>query len=307
MRLFTGAIILLLLIVIFDFGEIIDQFRTVNTNWIYLVGLSILSSTIIGAVGMYLLVSRKNELVFFQFLPVYWMSWSIGLVVPGQVGDIASISYLLNRLGLEWKIILARSLVDKVISMLIILILAIYGLVFILKIDAITNEALVGSLAISALFLLIIVYKWEFIKNYLLKKKSKIIDFFHITTKEILHTVSRFPIRVFINSILTMLKVTLIGLAYWFMFKALGYSKLEFWDVLPLVAASSIIAYIPVSFNGIGTVELTGVLLFSTIGLPEAAIFTAYLLLRFTVFILAWVPASLILLFTKERTSNAFS
>ena len=307
MRLLTGIIILFLLIVIFDFREIINQLKTVNTNWIYLVGLSILSSTILGAVGMYLLVSRNNELVFSQFLPVYWMSWSIGLVVPGQVGDIASISYLLNRLGLEWKIILARSLVDKVISMLIILILAIYGLVFISKIDAPSNEILVGFLAITALFLLINIYKWELVKKYLLKKKSKIIDFFHVTLQEIVNTIRSYPIRVFINSILTILKVTLIGLAYWFMFKALGHSKIEFWDVLPLVAASSIIAYIPVSFNGIGTVELTGVLLFSTIGLPEAAIFTAYLLLRFTVFFLAWLPASLILLFTKERASNAFS
>jgi hypothetical protein len=63
-----------------------------------------------------------------------------------------------------------------------------------------------------------------------------------------------------------------------------------------------LVAYLPVSFNGIGTVELAGVALFGTVGVPAAAVFSGYMALRAMVLVIAWVPAGLFLLHTGKQT-----
>jgi uncharacterized membrane protein YbhN (UPF0104 family) len=95
--------------------------------------------------------------------------------------------------------------------------------------------------------------------------------------------------------VLTSVKIGAIGVAYWALFLALGFSE-DLFVIIPLVAASSIVAYAPVSVNGIGTVEAVGILLFSSVGIPETAVLSAYVTLRFLVLILAWGPAGLWLL-----------
>ncbi len=307
LRASLGIGILLWLVYFFDVKEIVNQFKQVDIIWIYLVGFAILVSTLLGAIGMFILVSRKNEIFFLHFLPIYWASWSIGLVVPGQIGDIASISLLLKRLGLEWNVILARSIADKIISLLVISAFAVYGLINIISVDLYKNKIYILVLTLLIICIFLFVYKWKKILNLMKDKKNKIVNIFINIIDEVFITVKNYPIRVSSNLILTICKIVFIGLAYWFMFNALGYSKIGIWEVIPLVAASSLIAYLPISLNGIGTVELTGILLFSTVGMPEAAVLTAYLLLRIIVFILAWVPTCLILLITREATSNVFS
>jgi len=307
LRAFVGVSIIFLLVYIFDYKEIVNAFRNIDIRFVFLVGLVIMGSTLFGAIGMYLLVSRGNEILFSRFLPVYWASWAIGLVVPGQVGDVASISLLLKRLGFEWSVILARSLVDKVITLFIMLALAIYGLIFFAKVDQINSKAILWIIfwlvLVSTLFIWV---QRRFVKK-INSKKSKILRFISRTLKEIVDTVLNYPFRVIANILITFFKITLIGSAYWFMFKALGHADISLWEVIPLVAASSLIAYLPISLNGVGTVEITGILLFSYIGLPETMVLTTFLSMRLIVFLLAWLPASLILLIAREPASNTLS
>ncbi len=41
----------------------------------------------IGALGLHLLLNAEGKLPLRAFLPVFWTSWAIGLVLPGQIGD----------------------------------------------------------------------------------------------------------------------------------------------------------------------------------------------------------------------------
>ena len=59
LRAFIGSLILILLIYFFDFREIIIQFHDLNSKYLFLGGLVILCSTIVGAIGMFLIVSRE--------------------------------------------------------------------------------------------------------------------------------------------------------------------------------------------------------------------------------------------------------
>jgi len=306
LRVFVGVSILLLLIYFFDVKKIANEFQNIDFKWVYLVGLSIFASTLLGSVSMFLLVSRENEISFFHFLPAYWVSWSVGLVVPGQVGDVASISYLLKRLGFEWRVILARSLVDKVISLSIMLLLAVYALTFMAEIELYRkiNLWMVLGLIVFSVF---IFWKRAQLFELIKAEKFKIFSFFQKTLEEIVITVSNHPIRVCVNILLTTIKILLIGCAYWLMFIALGQNNISIWEVVPLVAASSLVAYLPISLNGIGTVEFAGILLFSFIDIPEATVLAAFILLRMIVLFLAWVPASFVLFFAREDTGNSFS
>ena len=63
--------------------------------------------------------------------------------------------------------------------------------------------------------------------------------------------------------------------------------------MVPLVSACALVAYVPVSFNGIGTVEMAGVFVFGHLGIPGAGVLAAILCLRLIVIALAWIPASL--------------
>ena len=307
LRVFIGLSILLALLLGFDFKKIISELSSIDSTWVYLAGVSIVASTLLGAFSMFLIVSRGEEISFFKFLLVYWSSWAVGLVVPGQVGDIASISFLLRRWGFDWSSMLARSLVDKVITFIIMIIIAAYGITFIARGYFTLSKSTIWTILAATALVFILVYNWDYLKRLFRSKTYKSISIIEVICKEVVSTFYSYPLIVTANSAITVLKIVLIGLAYWLIFKALGNMNLSFWEVLPLMAASSLIAYLPISFNGIGTVELTGIILFSSIGVPEITILSAFLLLRLLVFILAWVPTALIFFFSEKITSKALS
>jgi len=100
---------------------------------------------------------------------------------------------------------------------------------------------------------------------------------------------------------LTLVKFLMVTSAYSFVLAAVGVHGLAFGDLLSAVAASSLVAYLPVTANGIGTAEATGVALLGTLGVPATAVLSAYLLLRALVFVLAWLPVAFWLLLHRQE------
>lgn len=305
-RALVGISILFLLLYLFDFKEIISAIRYIDAVLICGVALAIIAATLVGAVAMFLIVSRGKEILFSRFLPIYWMSWAVSLVVPGQIGDIASISILLKRLGFEWNVIVARSLVDKIISLLVMLALAIFALINIVKLNQFNSDILLWVIAAIAVIFIMSVIKRKDISDIFKSKKGGAVGFVRRCVEEFRDIILNYPERVIANLFLTTLKVSLIGSAYWIMFKAFGEVDISIWSVIPLVAASSLVAYVPISLNGIGTVELTGIFLFSSIGLSESTVLTAFLLLRVLVYALAWLPTAALMLVTRKAANDPF-
>ncbi len=83
-------------------------------------------------------------------------------------------------------------------------------------------------------------------------------------------------------------------MSYWYALQAMGQPlTLAELPAITLCAASAgLVAYLPLSLNGIGTVELTGLTLFGALGLPPEKILAAYLWLRVATLIAAFVPAA---------------
>ena len=247
----------------------------------------VIFNTIIAAFNVYILIFPGGDFSFRSFLSMYWLSWAVGLIFPGQVGDVATLSSVLRRYDVKVSRSLGRSLVDKLISFLLMLIFSLCGLVGLKEWSPFCE----GIYFWGTFFLIIIITsQYKFIIRSLFNWSPKLAEFLGNLLIEFTVTIKNYPFRVAVNVLLTFVKITLVGGCYWYVFRALGYSNFGFWQVVPLVALSSIIAYLPISFNGLGTVEVMGVYIFSTIGIEKSGVLSGYLILRAVVLILAWLP-----------------
>jgi uncharacterized membrane protein YbhN (UPF0104 family) len=123
------------------------------------------------------------------------------------------------------------------------------------------------------------------------------------TTKEFLTAIKSAPGAIALNAMLSLIKIGLTGSAYWTMFAALGYDHQPIWPIVSYATLAGLVAYLPISFNGYGTVEAAGLMLFGQLGIPAAIVLAAYLGLRLLVLALAWLPSLLFLLFARKTTS----
>jgi uncharacterized membrane protein YbhN (UPF0104 family) len=301
-RVLFGVVLLGALFYYVNPVSVLPFLKQIQPVWILATSGVIVLATLIGATNLYLLFGDNRNLKFGEFLPLYWTSWAVGLVVPGQVGDLASITTLLHRRGHVWQVVLSRSLLDKLISSVVLLTIALIGIARWVAVDILVwfVLALLAS-GIAGIYLAIRLRKYAKRSVGLVARALRFLDSLR---QQVWECCSQLPQRVALNFFLTVVKTGLIGASYWSVFRALGYADIPLLQVIPLVAASSLVAYLPVSFNGIGTVEAAGLILFSSLKIADPAVLTAYLLLRANVMILAWLPAAVWFLRPKPANSS---
>jgi uncharacterized membrane protein YbhN (UPF0104 family) len=286
------ALVLILVWYHYDAAVVIKQLSVLRVRWIVLASVAILAATCLGAVNTYLLVSREGELTLWRFMPLYWTAWAVSLVVPGQVGDVASLTAMLRRHGLEWHAGLGRVLLDKIISFLVIVLFAVAGLLSLSDVDSWHGRDVAPMIVVLLVLAIVAYLARRRLREMFNTTRPGLRGFIGRSIAELGYTAYRHPKRVSINCTLTFAKMGLIGFAYWCMFAAFGQLGVRIWQVVALSATSSLVAYIPVSFNGIGTAEVTGIYLFSALAIPQATTLSVYLILRLIVFVLAWAPVA---------------
>ncbi len=302
LRIATGVLLLAALVIVVDINVIVTALAEVRPRWLALSAALIAASTLLGAWNLYLLLDRKSELHFRSFLRIYWVGWALNLVIPGQVGDIAGISALLRRYGIPLHVSISRSLVDKVLSVVAIASMGAIGVWRHFRAAALENIS--GNVAYAATVAAIVGVAVALLLLRVLGRHSeRIRAFSRHMVRDIWLTASLHPRRIVTNLALSIAKMALTGLAYWCAFSAMGYHHTDPVAVTLLAAASSLVAYIPVSFNGVGTVELAGVVLFGALDIPAYIVVSAYLLLRAIVLVLACMPLALGLAVSSTRSA----
>lgn len=301
LKLGFGLLVFLALINYLDPEMVIAQFAGLSIPWVVAAAIMISLSTTLGTINVHLFVNRDGEVGITKFFPIYWTAWAFSLVIPGQVGDVASLSVMMRRYGIDWHKTLGRSLVDKMISFALMFALAVFGIFSIVSFSSLSTEIYISASIVLAAIISVLFALRKRIGKALAPERPGIGGLIGRAIAEIGVTIRHSPRKVLLNAALTCIKIGLIGGSYWCMFAALGYQELRLDKVIFLTAASSMVAYVPVSINGLGTVEAAGIMLFATLGISKPAIFSAYLALRFIVLALAWVPAGLWLIFRKPR------
>lgn len=290
LRVVAGLALLAALIISVDGGALLEQFARFRLDYVALAAACIIVATFLGSGNAYLVVAIDAPVSYGRFVSYYWLSWALGLVVPGQIGDIASLTYLMNRAGLDWRKIVARALLDKLISFAVMVALAGAALLTLparLNVDT-------RTLGWIAAILLVVVFGGYLVTRVILpnaKRGSAWLVNIRSSITDVSTFVRDHPALVTVNLVGTTIKILLIGTAYWFVFMAGGAEDPRWLQIVLLVTVSSLVAYIPISFNGLGTVEITGVLLFSLLDLGEELVLSSYLVLRVVVILVAWIPA----------------
>jgi uncharacterized membrane protein YbhN (UPF0104 family) len=287
-------------IYIYDSADVKAQFVKLNLVWLGIAAVSIVLSTLIGAFNVYLLAHQRNVLSLSRFIPLYWIAWAIGLIIPGQIGDLAALSAMLKKKGVDLHASLGRLLLDKIISLLVISLFALWGIATVFPFDTILFTP--SYLLLVALVIIgLVIAAWKKIKHYLHASLPQAMQFLSNVGLEFNLIFKGSLARVLLNLVITVVKIMITGFAYWCAFAGFGYAPSDFIQLVGLVSVSSIVAYLPISVNGIGTAEITGIVLFSKIGIPDATILSVYLTLRVTVLVLAWLPTGLLLLFMRKK------
>jgi uncharacterized membrane protein YbhN (UPF0104 family) len=213
---------------------------------------------LLGALNVWILLRRRDAIPLRTFTQVYMMSWSMGLLIPGQLGDATQI-LLLRRHGLGAASSTAAYAVDKAISLGIFGLIGAYGLAR-YAVAASPGQALAVSSAVVALSAGAV--------GAAVKLASR----------------SRPPerVRAFLHSISTEIAIAkwlLAACMYWVAFVALD-AAVTFEAAATIPALSTLIAYIPITIAGLGTTEWTAVVLFHRTGLAPVDVVGVYLIMR---------------------------
>lgn len=300
LRTFVGVLILAALVIVVDIDAILMALAEARLEWLALSALLIAASALVGAWNLYALLDRRADISFWNFLRIYWVGWALNLVVPGQVGDMAGISTLLRKNGIPLHVSISRSLVDKALSVVAIAAMGMLGVWLYFRPSALDNIS--GDLGLAVTVAAVVGVAVALLLVRLFSRHSERLRAFgrHLV-REIWLTASLHPRRIVANLILSVTKMALTGMAYWCAFSTMGYQHTNPVAVVLLAAASSLVAYIPISFNGIGTVELAGVGLFGSLEIPAHVVVSVYLLLRAIVLVLACTPLGLRLVTSWAR------
>jgi len=299
----SGLTLFVILIWYYEVALIVQKIGSLRLPWALLAGASILVTTFLGAINAYLFIGRDRKVTFSDFLALYWISWAVGLVVPGQIGDLASIGFFLRRHSLELSTIWGRAMLDKTISLMVMLVFVLIGLLTIVK-GVILDQRLLLSAALLLALAVGVVYGLRgWLRAVFDPVRAGPAGGLARIFTELMQTVRLTPSRVWLNIGITILKVILAGGAYWAMFCALGETGLPLFEVVVLATIAGLVAYLPLSINGLGTVEMAGIFLFGQLDVPAVTVITAYICLRLLVLGLAWVPAFIWIFGSQKRNS----
>lgn len=296
-RFLVGISILFFIISHVDIAAFLGTFSSINPSWVILSLIAIIAASLLSAFNLHLLVNQAQEITFLRFIPIHWLSWAFNLIIPGQVGDLLTLSVLLRQYHLSWPIILGRTLVDKIISLLAVSLLALIGFFSIIKPFQWHLSFRWGISSLIVIGFLVTLFYLLRRNHWVEKSVQAVLSIYY----EMCSTIFRMPGKVLINFLLTWVKIVLLGLAYWAMFAAFGCKELLFWNLLSLTAISSLAAYVPISLNGLGVVESVAILLFATQGIAQATILSVYLTLRVVTLLSAWIPGGVWLLTHRSR------
>lgn len=295
----TGVAVFLISFLIWNarIGEILNSLARITLTSFVMSILLLYTSILLGSFNQYILFKPILKLPFKKFIFTYFKAYITGLFLPSQVGD-ASIVFFLRHSGLRYSQSFSIYLWDKYITLFL------YVVILFLFLSDILGYPIFFIPIILLLFLCLSIGSLYFISTLgniqsLERWLGRLNSFLKNIAHEIIEYTKIHPLRLFNNFILTCIKICLVMACYHSMFSAFGHMT-SLWKIGISSIASGIVAYLPVSIQGVGTVEATAIWIFGRLNISPADVLSGFLLLRACGYILAIVVFFLMCFITAK-------
>lgn len=276
-RLTLGILLVILLIWNVSIEKLLFSIAQTSLPYLFLAISYQYASILLGSFNQYILFSAFSNLPYKTFLTAYFKAYAFGLLLPSQIGD-ASIAYFLKSEGLYYSQTLSVYILDKFLTFILYVLVLFLFLGDIMGYPEIISLSLLIALGflMSIVFYIIVRLTSFFPESW---RENRLMRFIHNLSSQLIFFAKHYPSLLLINFLLTLLKLGLVMFCYHAMFTALDYS-LSVWKVGLAALASGIVGYIPVSIQGLGTVEAVALLNFKTLGVSPPDVLVCYLVLR---------------------------
>ena len=259
---------LFILFQLVDINSTVEVFQDINYLVLPIIFLLIIVNILlyvfnvfISLRGVSLIQKEKFARIFVDYLYI----WSFGLFLPGKIGELGIIPLLKHKYKVPYKFGGVAVIFPKIMMVLVLMACVfLFGATYIALDFNFSLIFLVLLLFIILVILCVCLYRRDFFLRFkiikeLIDNKKKLIFFFK-------------PKQLLLLITIAILRFVAVVFAFYLAFMAFGFYP-EFSAIVLAVALSQVIAFIPISTNGLGIREASfaGVMLF--FGVPAAMSF----------------------------------
>jgi hypothetical protein len=307
---FIGLGILLYIIYSLNLQLIIDAVLSINP-WYIVYALLIMIPLVFLRTSAWQLILREQKITvgFFRSMKIYFIGVFYGTIIPGYVGQLMRIPYLKESSGEPYGKLFVNTVVETFVHTF-----SLYGMMIIGAV--LVTGTIPNLLPLTILWIVgVALIAWYFVKK---ERGEKL---FHVVIRYVIPRKMKYNFIVFVDSFYAdfprfkaMIVPYILGIFTWILtfsqeyiiVLALGLS-IPYLAFLLLFPIANTAGFIPITFAGLGTRELTAIFLFSTLfNAPEEKI----LVLSLVGFLVTDVSTGLVgflLSLTESRTKHYFS
>ena len=250
---------------------------------------------ILGTINLKILLDPIKRLTLKKLFLYHLVSWSFGLMLPSKIGEF-SLIFLLKKEDVKIGQSTAISVIDKSITLITFVILAIIGFFVFFKGK---ERWVLIIIALSILFLLGILLFSKTIRNIIKRLIGKKREYFAGFSKTLFSYLKYNKQVIVWNIILTLIKWVMISSSLmFFYFLAYGEVVNPFFIVL-ITSILLIVGLIPITYDGIGLKTPAAVVLFAKLGIGSAVVASVFIIDLISKYLVAYLI--FLFLFDKKK------
>lgn len=259
--------------------------------------VAIIVSTLLGAWNCYRIAELRKTLSFRSFLPVFWRSWAVGITLPGQVADFLTTLWQLKGRSIDLSFVAGRLIADKAITLVLMLALLSVVPVAIGRPQPLLSLVILVGLGVGVATVVALL-AWcrrpdAPARRRLGNRALLVLEGTAVPGDLALG-----------NAMVTSIKLLASGCAYWAVLRSIAPHAPSLSATTILSQTAGLVAYVPISFNGLGTVEISAVAMFGAAGVDAPAVLSAYIALRLISLATAWLPAAAMTALTPSHADR---
>ena len=278
-----AALLLVTLVAFVDWRSLLARVLAIEPWSLAAAGIALGAVLLVGAFDLWVLLRGLAPLSYPAILRIYVIGWSSFLVLPGSAGDAVQILFF-KEADVGYREGAGVYLTDKLITLAFNVALALAGSWLFLR--GRIWPGLIALLVLAAGVLALVA--WRLVRP----PRHRLVEWGLSVIAFATGYARRYPGRIAANAAGTVAKLVLGALPYWIVLHGLGVAVSPP-VVLLATYTAGLVAYVPVAFNGLGTVELAAVALYGSQGVPADAVLGLYLVIRALVVALALLALAL--------------